>query len=244
MSRGSLIVFEGIEGSGKTTQTKLLRERLEAAGVEVVTTFEPGATPLGESLRSLVLGDFSASGAHGSESEGRSVVGRAAADPTSYAALDRNNPTPLAELFLYLADRAEHVSRVVSPALASGKVVVCDRFVDSTVAYQGVARGLGPALVRQLSVVASGGIEPDLVVVLDLEPEEALARLRHRGSAPDAMEREPLEFHRTVRSAYLEIAAQDPGRYVVVNATASPNEVSDQVFGVVVERLRRRVGTP
>lgn len=244
MSRGALIVFEGIEGSGKTTQTKLLCERLEAAGVETVSTFEPGATPLGDFIRNLILGPLSVSPGHGSGSEVRSVVGRDVAGRASCAAFDRMRPVPLAELFLCLADRAEHVSRVVSPALASGKIVVCDRFVDSTVAYQGVARGLGPELVRQLSVVASGGVEPDLVVVLDLEPDVALARLRDRGSAPDAIEREPLEFHRTVRSAYLDIAAQHPGRYLVVDATAPPSKVSDRVFGVVMERLRRRVGTP
>src|SRR5918992_1233844 len=138
------VTFEGLDGSGKTTQAELLRERLEADWREVVSTREPGGTPLGESIRQLVL--------HGS------------------------HVTPWAEALLYAAARAQHVEEVIRPALERGAVVVCDRYVDSSVAYQGVARGLGVTEIERLSAWATGGLEPDVVVVLDVTPAVGAAR--------------------------------------------------------------------
>lgn len=189
--RGRLIVFEGGEASGKSTQAALLAGRLGA-----VLTREPGGTAVGRSLRALVL------------------------DP-SVSGLD-----PRAEALVMLADRAQHVAEVVRPALAGGADVVSDRFSGSTLAYQGYARGLDVAELAGLSAWASGGLEPDLVILLDVAADVAVARLGHD---LDRMEDAGADFHRRVASGYRALAAADPARWCVVDGSGTVDEVTARV---------------
>jgi len=181
---GYFIVFEGGEGAGKSTQEALLTEALEQRGLTVTRTREPGGTPAGEEIRRVVLSP---------EFEG----------------LD-----PRAEALLFAAARGEHVARVIRPALERGEVVICDRYLDSSVAYQGYARGLGPRRIRDLSLWATNELLPDLTIVLDIDPADGLGRFTER----DRLEAEPLEYHRQVRAAYLALAEEDPERYLVLDA--------------------------
>jgi dTMP kinase len=194
---GCFIVLEGGEGSGKSTQVVRLASALQGAGLDVVTTFEPGATPRGAALRALLLDDA--------------------------APLDAR-----AELLLMAADRAQHVSEVVRPALAAGRVVVSDRFTPSTLAYQGVGRDLGVEAVGAVSAFATGGLEPDLVIVLDVDAEVAA---RRRPVAGDRMERAGDEFHDRVRAAYRELAAEQG--WTVVDGTGDVDAVAAAVWSVV-----------
>jgi dTMP kinase len=194
---GRFIVFEGGEGAGKSTQLERLAETLRGYGRVVVTTREPGATPVGAQIRSIVLEPPSA-------------------DPDA-------SVSPRAEALLYAADRAHHVSSVVTPALQRGAVVLSDRYVDSSLAYQGAGRTLPPEEVAWLSRWATGGLRPDLVVLLDIDPEVGLQRAARRGHA-DRLEAESLAFHRRVRQAFLDLAAADPDRYLVIDAS-QPVEV-------------------
>ncbi len=184
------IALEGGDGSGKTTQARLLGEWLEGRGREVVLTREPGGTDLGRTLRREVL--------HGED-------------------LD-----PRTEALLYAADRAHHVHTLVRPALARGAVVVTDRYIDSSVAYQGAGRRLGHEEIRELSMWATGGLLPDLTVVLDVDAATAAAR---RSGDPDRLEREPHAFHEAVRAVFLALATAEPDRYAVVDATLPPQDV-------------------
>lgn len=194
------IVLDGGDATGKSTQVERLAARLREHGVDVVTSFEPGATPLGRQLRSLLL--------HGEE------------------AVD-----PIAEALLMAADRAQHVAEVVRPTLARGAWLVCDRFVPSSLAYQGVGRGLGVAEVEQLNQLATAGIEPDLVVVLDLSPEAARHRL---GAERDRLEGEDDSFALAVHEAYRDLArARD---WVLVDADRPPDEVADAIWAIVCDR--------
>ncbi len=198
---GRLIVFEGGEGSGKSTQVRRLAESLESYGRAVLVTHEPGATPMGRRIRQIVL------------------------DPP---APGDEAPSPRAEALLYAADRAHHVETVILPALRRGAIVISDRYVDSSLAYQGAGRALATEEVRWLSNWATGGLRPDLVVLLDIDPAEGLRRAADRGAA-DRLEGESLAFHQRVRDAFRDLAAADPDRYLVVDATA-PIEVI--AFGV------------
>jgi dTMP kinase len=200
---GRLIAFEGVEGSGKSTQLELLRRLLEERGREVVVTREPGGTPAGERVRALVL------------------------DP----AVDLH---PRAEALLFAAARAELVEAVIRPALERGAVVLCDRYLDSSLAYQGGARGLGRGPVEQINRFATGGLLPDLVVLLDLDPAAGLAR---RPRDPDRIEAQDLGFHRRVRDAFRDLAAAEPGRFAVVDAAAPVEEVADQIRAAVLGLL-------
>jgi len=197
---GYFIVFEGGEGAGKSTQEALLAESLTDLGHVVVRTREPGGTPAAEIMRDLVLNP-------------------------KYEGLDAR-----AEALLFAAARGEHVSRIVRPALERGHVVICDRFIDSSVAYQGYGRDLGDDRIRDLSLWATYGLLPDLTVVLDISPEVGLSRV----SDPDRLEAEPLEYHESVRQAYLAIAAQEPARYLVIDASA---EV-DSIAAAILDRVR------
>ena len=201
-----LVVLEGGEGVGKTTQSGLLASWLREAGHEVVTTREPGGTPLGGRLRTLLL------------------------DPAVV-------PDPRTEALLYAADRAEHVAHVVRPALARGAVVVCDRFVDSSVAYQGGGRELSAADVRALSAFATAGLVPDLVVVLDDDPAAGLARAAGRGQGVDRLEGEDVAFHARVRETFRAAARADPSRYAVVDAGAGEPEVVAAAVRAAVARV-------
>ena len=197
---GVFIVLEGGEGAGKSTQLRLLGDWLEAQGQEVVLTREPGSTPVGEQVRALLL------------------------DPAT-GALD-----PRTEALLYAADRAQHVATVVRPALLRGAVVVSDRYVDSSLAYQGAGRALEVEQVARLSTWATGDLRPDLTLLLDVDPVVGLARA---GSTPDRMEAESLEFHRRVRAGFLTLAAQAPDRYLVVDAGQEPLAVHHTVIARV-----------
>jgi dTMP kinase len=197
---GYFIVFEGGEGAGKSTQEALLAESLTDLGHVVVRTREPGGTPAAEIMRDLVLNP-------------------------RYEGLDAR-----AEALLFAAARGEHVSRIVRPALERGHVVICDRFIDSSVAYQGYGRDLGADRIRDLSLWATYGLVPDLTVVLDISPEVGLSRV----SDPDRLEAEPLEYHESVRQAYLAIAGQEPARYLVIDASG---EV-DSIAAAILDRVR------
>jgi dTMP kinase len=191
---GFFVAFEGGEGAGKSTQVRLLAESLAAQGLEVVTTREPGGTPSGAAIRSLLL------------------------DPATHL-------SPRAEALLYAADRAHHVATVIRPALDRGAVVISDRYVDSSLAYQGAGRTLDRADVAYLSTWATQGLVPDFTVLLDLDPEVGLAR----AGDPDRLEAEPLDFHRRVRAGFLDLALAEPSRYVVVDAERAPEAVFDDV---------------
>lgn len=204
--RGFFVTFEGVEGSGKSTQANALAERLRADGARVVVTREPGGTPLGERIRDILLD------------------------------LGERGMLAETELLLYLASRAEHVARVVAPALDRGDVVISDRFGDASVAYQGGGRGLGSTLVESLNQVATRGVKPDVTFLLDLDPEEGLGRLCGRdGGSRDRIEAEELAFHRKVREAYLEAARREPSRFVVLDATREQAEIADSVARTVEE---------
>jgi dTMP kinase len=202
---GLFITFEGIEGTGKTTQIGMLAEELRSAGRQVVSLREPGGTSLGNVIRGLLLGQ-----------EGPKFG-------------------DLTEAYLFATSRAELVQRVVLPALAEGKMVLCDRFVDSSVVYQGMARGLGRERVLAINDAAVQGCWPDLTVVLDLPADEGLARVRSR-SLFDRIENEEIGFHQKVRDGFLELAEAQPRRYAVVDA--SPTRMT--VHRSVVAALRAR----
>lgn len=192
------VVFEGGEGSGKSTQSARLAETLRAAGHEVVVTREPGGTTLGTSIRALLL-DVRTRG------------------------LD-----PRAEALLYAADRAQHVAELIRPALERGAVVISDRYVDSSLAYQGAGRALARDEVAELSAWATAGLVPGLTVVLDVDPAVGLVRARGV-DAPDRLESEPMDFHQRVRQGFLDLAAAEPQRYLVLDATQGAAAVASQV---------------
>jgi dTMP kinase len=205
VTTGHFIVFEGGEGAGKSTQVRLLAERLRAEGRDVVVTREPGATDVGAHIRSLLL----------------------SGEPSSLA--------PRAEALLYAADRAHHVATVIRPALARGAVVISDRYVDSSLAYQGAGRTLAVEDVRWLSKWATGGLKPDLVVLLDIDPGEGLRRVDRRGEGTNRLEREALPFHDRVRYSFLDLASEEPSRYLVLDAGLP----ADAVAAMVAERVEQ-----
>ncbi len=200
---GLFVAFEGGEGAGKSTQVRLLCEWLTAQGRAARATFEPGGTPAGAAVRAIVLD--------------RAHTGL----------------SPRAEALLYAADRAQHAHAVLRPALAAGEVVVTDRYVDSSLAYQGAGRTIGLDDVAAISRWATQGLRPDLTVLLDLPPETGLARARGRAAA-DRLESESLEFHQRVRDTFRTLAAAEPGRYLVLDATRGVDELAADV--------RERVG--
>jgi dTMP kinase len=202
---GRLIAFEGVEGSGKSTQLELLRRALEGRVREVVVTREPGGTPAGERIRAVLL------------------------DP----AVELH---PRAEALLFAAARAELVEAVIRPALERGAHVLCDRYLDSSLAYQGGARGLGRGPVTEVNRFATGGLVPDLVVLLDLDPASGL---RRRAGELDRIEGQDLAFHRRVRQAFCDLAAADPGRFAVVDAAAPVQEVAARVQAAVLPLLEQ-----
>lgn len=204
VSNGLFVVFEGGEGGGKSTQLETLATRLREQGRDVVVTREPGATAMGERIRAMVLEDSGA-----------------------------DAPSPRAEALLYAADRAHHVATVVRPALIRGAVVISDRYVDSSLAYQGAGRTLPVEEVSWLSSWATGGLKPDLVVLLDIDPRTGLSRAAARNRGADRLEAESVAFHERVRYAFLDLAATDPKRYLVLDA-ARPIE---EIAGLVARRV-------
>lgn len=210
---GAFITFEGGEGAGKSTQIGRLAARLAQAGaVPVVTTREPGGSPKAEEIRAVLLA----------------------------GAVKRHGP--FAEALLFSAARIDHLDTLIRPALARGETVLCDRFSDSTFAYQGAAGGLEPELLRTLERVVVVGTVPDLTLVLDLDPAIGLARAKARagaGEGADRFEAEALGFHTRLRAAFLAIAAAEPGRCVVIDAGRPPDAVEEAVAAAVAARLPR-----
>jgi dTMP kinase len=196
---GVFIALEGGEGAGKSTQAKLLERWLTSAGHDVVLTREPGGTAVGAALRAILLDH------------------------------DTGTLSPRAEALVYAADRAEHVDALIRPALAAGSVVITDRYVDSTLAYQGAGRSLDATDLAQLARIATGGLRPHLTVVLDIDPVDGLARAGDH----DRIEAEPLDFHQRVREQFLALAAADPDRYIVVSATEPPDAVHATIQAAV-----------
>ncbi|WP_024327352.1 dTMP kinase [Thioalkalivibrio sp. AKL19] len=203
---GRFLVLEGIEGSGKTTQMERLDAALRAAGHPVCNTREPGGTALGERLRGLLL------------------------DP------DLPGMCAEAELLLMFAARAQHLSEVIRPALQAGEWVLSDRFTDASFAYQGAGRGLGSGRVAELETWLQGALRPDLVILLDIEPEAGLERAVQRGRR-DRIEREAVDFFERARDAYRERAAGAPDRYLVVDGASDPDTVAERILAGVRERL-------
>jgi dTMP kinase len=202
--RGRFITFEGIDGSGKSTQMHLLAERVRAEGQDVFEAVEPGGTAIGRQIRRILL--------------------------------DASNQDlrPAAELLLYFASRAQNVDECILPALAAGKVVLCDRFTDSTLAYQGYARGLGEEAVLALDRIACRGLTPDLSLLIDVDVECGLARARKRNARGDAaetrMDDQSVEFHRKVREAYLALAKQHADRFRIIDGRGTPEAIAERVW--------------
>jgi dTMP kinase len=199
MPRGCFITLEGIEGAGKSTHIAHLSRVLTERGIQVLMTREPGGSPIAERIRAVLL-------------------------DTANAGMDET-----AELLLMFAARAEHLSKRICPALASGTWVICDRFTDATYAYQGGGRGLDHERIRMLETLVQGDLRPDLTLVLDLSPEQGLGRARRRGTA-DRFESETLRFFEAVRAVYLSRAAACPARYCVIDAAAPLAVVSAQIL--------------
>lgn len=214
--RGKFLSFEGIDGSGKTTQLEMLAERLRARDIPVTPAQEPGGTPVGAAIRRILL------------------------DPTT------RGLSPVAEVLLYFASRAQNVEEVIGPALEAGRVVLCDRYVDASAAYQGCGRGLGLELVAELERIACRGLKPDLTFVLDIEPATSVARALERnrditlsGKQDESrFEREGPEFFARVRRTYLDIAAREPERVVVVNGERPRQAIHDDIW----QHARRLLG--
>jgi len=203
---GRFITLEGGEGAGKSTQIQVIKDYLLSRGNDVVVTREPGGTPEGQEIRNLLVSG------------------------------DKDKWSPLSETLLILADRAAHLERIIRPALAEGKYVVCDRFFDSTKAYQGVAGGLGLDVIHNLQQPVLGTTLPDITLLLDIDPEKGLRRAQERGGEL-RFESKTLAYHRTLRNAFLDFAAQEPDRIFVIDADRDVEAVSADILAVLDERL-------
>lgn len=199
MQRGRFITFEGMDGCGKTTQFRILGNWLRERGIEAVETVEPGGTAIGQQIRRILL------------------------DPANA------DIQPRTELLLYFASRAQNVDQVIRPALESGRVVLCDRFTDSTLVYQGAGRGIDPSLVLDLDRIACRGLKPDVTVLIDIDPETSLARAKRRnertGNSESRLDEESAAFHERVREGYLALAKNEPERFVVIDGRGGIGEV-------------------
>lgn len=207
---GLFIAFEGGDGAGKSTQAALLAKTLSDAGRTVLRTREPGGTPVGEKLRSLVLD-------HGQ------------------GEIDAKT-----EALIFAAARAAHASQVIAPAVARGEVVITDRYADSSIAYQGAGRGLGTADITKLNDWAASGLWPDLTVLLDVAPAEGRHRRTAGDAAEDRLESEPDDFHASIRAAFLDLAAASPERYLVLPANSAVEELAGAVGRRITELLQER----
>ena len=212
--KGTFITFEGIEGSGKSTQIALLATSLTSTGMRIVLTREPGGSPIGDQVRKILL------------------------NPANRAL------EPTAELLLYAASRAQHLHELILPALADGMTVLCDRFSDATLAYQGYGRGLDIEMIRSLDRIVTAGMRPDLTLLFDIEAAAGIARARGRNNsrgleAEARFENEELAFHDRVRRGYLILAAQEPDRIRIVDALGTPEAVREKVGKIADKRLRR-----
>lgn len=202
------ITLEGSEGSGKTSQIPALADALRGAGYAVLTTREPGGTPIGDQIRNILM-NFKNTDMH-----------------------------PRTEILLFQAARAQHVERIIRPALAEGKVVVCDRYADSTMAYQGYGYQSDLNVLRTLLDFATGGLKPDLTLLFDVDVEVGLRRRQASGGEYNRMDAFQLDFYQRVRRGYLELAAADPARWVVLDASLSKAEVRENMLRAVRARLQ------
>lgn len=206
---GRLIVFEGVEGCGKTSQMQLCAEWLKSLGISVIITREPGGTELGVHLRRLLL--------------------------------EKKDDQPVAEvteLLLYAADRAQHVAQELQPNLAAGKYILCDRYIDSTIAYQGYGRGLDMNLIHQLNQIATGGLNSDLTIWLDVDVEIGLARKRGDAIGLDRIEQETIAFHRRVQQGYADLAASSPSQIFRIDGTLSKETVHKIIQEILCLHLK------
>ncbi|MEW6418187.1 MAG: dTMP kinase [Nitrospirota bacterium] len=204
--KGIFISFEGIEGTGKTIQSRLLYEYLTKKGYEVTLTGEPGGTRIGLKIRDMLL------------------------------SIENKGMTPLAELLLYNASRAQHIQEVILPVMNKGAIIITDRFTDSTVAYQGYGRGIDLSIINSLKRMVAADLQPDITILLDLDVEVGLRR--NRGiNKMDRLELEDVEFHKRVRSGYLEIATKEPERIKLVDASVSIEEIHNKIVNIVMDFL-------
>jgi dTMP kinase len=218
-ARGKFVTFEGLDGCGKSTQMQKLAEALSRSGLSVVTTREPGGTPTGEKIRALLL-------------DSRSI------------GID-----PMAEMALMFAARAQHIKEIIHPALAAGKIVLCDRFTDSTEAYQGAGRKLGSESVLTLHRILCDNLQPDLTILMDSDPAGSLARARRRNSEEvnkaendeNRFESESASFFRRVHEGYLATAARDKNRVALVDARGTPAQTHIKIVGLMKERLKLKL---
>lgn len=212
MHVGYFVTFEGVEGSGKTTQIKFLSELLSARGIRTVMTREPGGCPIADKIRAILL-----------DAENRAL-------------------SPLAELMLYAAARAQHVTEVISPALEAGNIVLCDRFCDATVAYQSFGRGIDRGIIDGLNLQACQGVKPDLTVLVDCDPAIGLERARRRieassGPREERFELEALPFHQRVRAGYQQLALEEPGRFLIIDGS----DGIEEIFAAITSQLLARI---
>lgn len=208
---GRFIAFEGGEGAGKSTQARLLAEALRARGIGVVVTREPGGTPGAEAIRALLL--------------------------SPPGATETGGWPPQAEALLFAAARADHVAHLIRPALGRGEWVICDRFVDSSRAYQGAAGGLGDAAITALHAFGSDGLRPDRVILLEANETAIAERLAARGAEADAIEGRPAAYHRAVAQGFRDLAAADPAGFARIDAIGAPGEVHARVLAALGDLL-------
>ena len=207
MKKGKFITFEGGEGSGKSTQIDVLLAKLKNEGIDVLKTREPGGTNVGEKIRELLVSG------------------------------GRNDLTPLSELFLNSSSRKEHIEKLIKPSLDTGKWVLCDRFTDSTLVYQGYAHGLDLEVIRNLNKLTVGEYIPDLTFILDLSPEIGLKRAKKRNNNENRYEQMDISFHYKIRESFLKIANTDEKKYKIINANLNKNEISEDIFKIVVNKF-------
>lgn len=209
--RGRFVTFEGLDGSGKSTQIRMLADRLRAAGHDVFETAEPGGTPIGRQIRRILL------------------------DNTNHEL------APIAEMLLMFACRAQNVDQWILPALGAGKIVISDRFTDSTLAYQGAGRGLGAETVLDVDRIACRGLVPDLTLCIDLDPIVSLTRARTRSQEQrdieTRLEEQDVEFYRKVREAYRQLASDEPHRFKLIDGAGSPGGIAAEIWDHVVSVL-------
>ena len=203
------ITIEGPDGGGKTTQMNMLVPALEERGLDIVRTREPGGTDIGDQIRSVIMD------------------------------MKNKSMDPRAEILLFCASRAQLVSELIRPSLASGKIVLCDRYADSTMAYQGYGHGLDRTALKNLLEFATGGLKPDLTILLDISAEAGLRRRITNHDEWNRMDEYALQFHERVRKGYLEMAAAEPERFAVIHADRSKEEIHDEIVSVIMRKLNR-----
>ena len=202
------ITIEGPDGGGKTTQMNMLVPALEEQGLDIVRTREPGGTDIGDQIRSVIMD------------------------------MKNKSMDPRAEILLFCASRAQLVSELIRPSLASGKIVLCDRYADSTMAYQGYGHGLDRTPLKNLLEFATGGLKPDLTILLDISAEAGLRRRITNHDEWNRMDDYALQFHERVRKGYLEMATAEPVRFAVINADRSKEEIHDEIVAVIMRKLK------